>query len=100
MVCVGAMRGSPVSDARSKLLDVSRRHILRRVGVTLDVALRAVAQPPLQFVGIGVRSLRQLEGKRMAQVVGAQRRDASPGLWLLGVVPAPDLRQQAVDGPR
>ena len=57
----------------SELLDVAGGHGLGRVGVALDVALRAVAEPALQLVGIGTGHLGQVEGEGVAQVVGPQR---------------------------
>src|SRR3712207_7373484 len=58
------------------------------VGVALDVALRAVAQPPFQLVGVGARHLGEVEGEGVAQVVRPQRGDVTARVLQLGVVPA------------
>ena len=56
----------------SELLHVAGGHVLRRVGVSLDVALGAVPETPLQLVGVLTRLLRQPVGEGMPQIVRSQ----------------------------
>src|SRR5215211_1635550 len=84
----------------SELFDVAGGHGLGRVGVTLDVPLRAVAETALQLVGVGARHLGQVEGEGMAEVMRAERRDPPSIIGQLSIVPAADLLQQQVDRAR
>ncbi len=95
------MPTGPCNDPRAlELLDVGGRDRLGWVRVALDVALRAVAEPPLQLVGIGPGGRREPEGEGVAQIMRAQRRDAAGRVTDLRVVPPPDLFQQHVDRAR
>jgi hypothetical protein len=53
----------------SELLDVGGGDLLRRVGVALDVALRAVPQPPFQLIRIRPGHLGEMKRESVAQVV-------------------------------
>ena len=59
-----------------------------------------MSQPTLQLVGIGASDGGQMEGKGVPQVMGSQWRDMTRGVAELGIMPAPDLLEDQVDGPR
>ena len=54
---------APSEVLPSEFFDVAGGDGLRWVGVALDIALGAVAQPSLQLVGVGARHLGQVEGE-------------------------------------
>jgi hypothetical protein len=57
----------------------------------LDAALRAVAQAPIQLIGIGASDAGQLKGKGVAQVVGPQGRKVPAGIAQFGIMLAASL---------
>ena len=95
-----AGRSLRVRVGNSEILDVAGGNLLRRVGVALNVALRAAPQSPLQLVGIRPGDLRQVEGEGMAQVVRPQGRAVATGILQFRAASVPDLFQDEVDGPQ
>jgi hypothetical protein len=87
-------------DRRSEPLDVAGGNGFRWIRVTLDVALRVVAWPALQLVGIGARDGGQLKGERMPKIVRVQWGDLPRELDNFSIMPAVDLLQHQVDRPR
>jgi hypothetical protein len=60
---------TPRRATLSELLDLAGGDVLGRVGVALDVPLRALAEPAFQLVGAGTGHLGDVEGEGVAQVV-------------------------------
>lgn len=64
---VGGSRVCRTGDtSQLEPLDVTRGDGFRRVGVALDVSLRAVSQPSFELVGVGAGGAGELEGEGMA----------------------------------
>jgi hypothetical protein len=56
-----------------------------------------MAEPAFQLVGIRASGLGQLETERVAQIMRPERGNVPLGVGDLGIMPAPDLLQDAID---
>ena len=93
---VFGLRASPIFSGL-KRLNIRRRHILGGIGIALNIALRTMAKPALEFVGISPCSLRKVKRKGMTQVMGTEWAHLAFRIINLSIMPVSNLFENGIN---